>query len=245
MRSEVKRAKDVDRGLAIESKPIETNCSDFLAVLIEDANLHRRMTISTLHTTGQNTEHLEQIVSTEQGCVQKGGHNMLDASREFKNQMDAQKSLPCLLVMLGGKKTNEGNWTLTVRTLYKICRSIYSCITFNLSLSRTMPRTKKSSSNTRHDPLLVQLNEDELEATYGRLSQPGKRKKSKHSSQGNEESGEVVIIHPVILSDSRTLLRLFWIQKHRDAYLSLQGTNKMSCICRKTTMWLKSKTMLK
>ena len=40
MRSEIKRAKNVDGDFAIEPKPIETNCSNFLAVIIEDASLH-------------------------------------------------------------------------------------------------------------------------------------------------------------------------------------------------------------
>jgi essential nuclear protein 1 len=55
-----------------------------------------------------------------------------------------------------------------------------------------MPRTKTAPGKARHDPLLVQLDEDELEEKYGRISQPGKRKKSKHSSNlADEESGEV------------------------------------------------------
>lgn len=54
-----------------------------------------------------------------------------------------------------------------------------------------MPRTKNSSGKVRHDPLLVQLDEDKQEEKYGHLSQPGKRKKSKHSSTKDEASGEV------------------------------------------------------
>ena len=54
-----------------------------------------------------------------------------------------------------------------------------------------MPRTRKTSGKARHDPLLVQLDEDELEAKYGHVSQLGKRKKSKHSKLDDQESGEV------------------------------------------------------
>lgn len=58
-----------------------------------------------------------------------------------------------------------------------------------------MPRAPKSGKS-RHDPLLVQLDDDEVEAKYGRISQPGKRKKSKINA-GEEESGEVNSILPV------------------------------------------------
>ncbi|KAI6046463.1 Bystin-domain-containing protein [Pisolithus marmoratus] len=39
-----------------------------------------------------------------------------------------------------------------------------------------MPRAQKSTAKPRHDPLLTQINEHELIAKYGRVSQPGKRK---------------------------------------------------------------------
>ncbi len=51
-----------------------------------------------------------------------------------------------------------------------------------------MPRTAKGAQKGRHDPLLVQLGNDELEAKYGRLSQPGKRKKfSRNDDEGDSE----------------------------------------------------------
>lgn len=50
-----------------------------------------------------------------------------------------------------------------------------------------MPRATKSGKS-RHDPLLIQLDEDEVEARYGRISQPGKRKKSKKSLDEDESS---------------------------------------------------------
>jgi essential nuclear protein 1 len=58
-----------------------------------------------------------------------------------------------------------------------------------------MPRAQKSGKS-RHDPLLVQLDDDEVEAKYGRISQPGKRKKSRINTS-EEESGEVKSILPV------------------------------------------------
>ena len=58
-----------------------------------------------------------------------------------------------------------------------------------------MPRTIKHSGKSRHDPLHVQLDDDQIEAKYGRLSQPGKRKKSKKPS-GDDEIGEVGVVIP-------------------------------------------------
>lgn len=52
-----------------------------------------------------------------------------------------------------------------------------------------MPRVQKSTKQ-RHDPLLAQLNEDELQAKYGRVTQPGKRQKGRKSSaDDNDEVG--------------------------------------------------------
>jgi hypothetical protein len=42
----------------------------------------------------------------------------------------------------------------------------------------TMPRVQKKSRNS-HNPLIVQLDEDSSYAKYGRVTQAGKRKKSK------------------------------------------------------------------
>ncbi|KAG1773829.1 Bystin-domain-containing protein [Suillus occidentalis] len=54
-----------------------------------------------------------------------------------------------------------------------------------------MPRVQKSVKQ-RHDPLHAQLDVDEAQAKYGRISQPGKRTKRQKSS-GDEESSEVVL----------------------------------------------------
>ncbi|EEB89157.1 hypothetical protein MPER_12782 [Moniliophthora perniciosa FA553] len=53
-----------------------------------------------------------------------------------------------------------------------------------------MPRASKLSGKSRHNPLLVQIDEDELEAKYGRVSEPGRRKKSKKDT---DEDGEAVL----------------------------------------------------
>lgn len=56
-----------------------------------------------------------------------------------------------------------------------------------------MPRTAKGAQKARHDPLLVQLGNDELEAKYGRLSQPGKRKKFSGDDDGGDSEVRCLI----------------------------------------------------
>lgn len=53
-----------------------------------------------------------------------------------------------------------------------------------------MPRAAKPSGKTRHDPLHVQLGEDEQEAKYGKIARPGKRRKSQ-ATVDEEDGGEV------------------------------------------------------
>jgi essential nuclear protein 1 len=93
-----------------------------------------------------------------------------------------------------------------------------------------MPRTHKPSGKSRHDPLLVQLDEDEVEAKYGRISQPGKRKKSRQSSNIDEESSEVksfTVICFICLSlfqailDPKTSRRIFELAKDQQDELEI------------------------
>lgn len=53
-----------------------------------------------------------------------------------------------------------------------------------------MPRAAKPSGKTRHDPLHVQLEEDELHQKYGFVSRPDKRKKARKEDE-NDAGGEV------------------------------------------------------
>ncbi|KAJ3777462.1 Bystin-domain-containing protein [Lentinula raphanica] len=69
-----------------------------------------------------------------------------------------------------------------------------------------MPRVAKPSGKARHDPLLVQLDEDQQEIKYGRVSQPGKRKKSSRKSVLEDENSEVVL-------DPKTSRRVFELAK--------------------------------
>ncbi len=52
-----------------------------------------------------------------------------------------------------------------------------------------MPRVQKPSGKTRHDPLHIQLGEDEQNAKFGKITRPGKRRKSQGVDA--EENGEV------------------------------------------------------
>ncbi|KAH6915219.1 cell adhesion protein byn-1 [Coprinopsis sp. MPI-PUGE-AT-0042] len=65
-----------------------------------------------------------------------------------------------------------------------------------------MPRAQKPSK-PRHDPLHVQLDEDEVNSKYGRISQPGKRKKSKRADQDEDE----------VILDPKTSRRIFELAK--------------------------------
>lgn len=58
-----------------------------------------------------------------------------------------------------------------------------------------MPRASRPGGKSRHDPLLVQLDEDEVAAKYGRISEPGKRKKSR-KSKDNDDEGNTEVISP-------------------------------------------------
>ncbi|KAJ3863659.1 Bystin-domain-containing protein [Lentinula novae-zelandiae] len=79
-----------------------------------------------------------------------------------------------------------------------------------------MPRAIKSSGNTRHDPLLVQLDEDQQKAKYGRVSEPGKRKKNpKNSVQDNEDSAVL---------DPKTSRRILELAKIQQEELDASGT---------------------
>ncbi|KAI0069189.1 cell adhesion protein byn-1 [Artomyces pyxidatus] len=65
-----------------------------------------------------------------------------------------------------------------------------------------MPRAQKPTGKSRHDPLHVEIGEDEVLAKYGDVSKPGKRKKARHSQAGPEEDGETIL-------DPRTSKRIF------------------------------------
>lgn len=84
-----------------------------------------------------------------------------------------------------------------------------------------MPRTTKGAQKSRHDPLLVQLGEDELEAKYGRLSEPGKRKKSRKTDDDEEKKSEVVL-------DPKTSKRIFDLAKVQQDELELPDDDEES-----------------
>ncbi|KAK1229485.1 snoRNA-binding rRNA-processing protein [Marasmius sp. AFHP31] len=74
-----------------------------------------------------------------------------------------------------------------------------------------MPRASKSAGKSRHNPLIAQIGEDELIAKYGTVSQPGKRKKSKKSSEVDEDEEAVL--------DAKTSKRILDLAKDQQREL--------------------------
>ena len=92
-----------------------------------------------------------------------------------------------------------------------------------------MPKAPKPNTKAKHDPLHVQLGEDEVYSKYGRISQPGRRRKSK--AQDDDEEGGDVSPPRVLLVGPKShasFLRLFWIPKPRGVYLSSPAISKRS-----------------
>ncbi|KAI0676769.1 cell adhesion protein byn-1 [Trametes maxima] len=74
-----------------------------------------------------------------------------------------------------------------------------------------MPKAPKASAKSKHDPLHVQLGEDEVYAKYGRVSQPGRRRKSKAKDE-EDEAGEVIL-------DPKTSRRIFELARDQQEEL--------------------------
>ncbi|KAI6004177.1 Bystin-domain-containing protein [Pisolithus albus] len=75
-----------------------------------------------------------------------------------------------------------------------------------------MPRAQKSAK-PRHGPLLNQIHDDELVAKYGRVSQPGKRNKSR-KSRSDDEDGEVIL-------DPKTSRKIFELARDQQDELEV------------------------
>jgi essential nuclear protein 1 len=77
-----------------------------------------------------------------------------------------------------------------------------------------MPRAAaKPTGKSRHDPLLVQLREDEVAEKYGRVSQPGRRKKARNADADAEE-GETAI-------DPKTSRKIFELARDQQVELGV------------------------
>ncbi|OJT13181.1 Bystin [Trametes pubescens] len=74
-----------------------------------------------------------------------------------------------------------------------------------------MPKAPRAPAKAKHDPLHVQLGEDEARAKYGRVSQPGRRKRSK-TNEDEEESGEAIL-------DPKTSRRIFELARDQQEEL--------------------------
>lgn len=75
-----------------------------------------------------------------------------------------------------------------------------------------MPRAAKPSGKSRHDPLYVQLGEDEHVAKYGKVTHPGKRRKSHAEQDDDEEAGEVIL-------DPKTSRKIFELARDQQEEL--------------------------
>ncbi|THG99564.1 hypothetical protein EW026_g2814 [Hermanssonia centrifuga] len=73
-----------------------------------------------------------------------------------------------------------------------------------------MPRVQKPSGKTRHDPLHIQLGEDEQNAKFGKITRPGKRRKSQGVDA--EENGEVIL-------DPKTSRKIFELARDQQEEL--------------------------
>lgn len=83
-----------------------------------------------------------------------------------------------------------------------------------------MPRSSKPSGKTRHDPLHVQLRDDELHEKYGNVSRPGKRAKSRKSTEADQEESEVGMLRRAHGARPHLLSRLFLTPRLRGVSLS-------------------------
>ncbi|KAI0092557.1 cell adhesion protein byn-1 [Irpex rosettiformis] len=81
-----------------------------------------------------------------------------------------------------------------------------------------MPRAAKPTGKTRHDPLHVQLGEDEAEAKYGRISRPGKRRKSRGDDETDETGG--------VILDPKTSRKIFELARDQQEELGEQDEDE-------------------
>jgi essential nuclear protein 1 len=81
-----------------------------------------------------------------------------------------------------------------------------------------MPRAAKSPGKSRHDPLLVQLREDEAHNRYGRVSQPGRRGHKKGRA-GEEDDGDADESAAVL--DTKTSRRIFELARDQQVELGV------------------------
>ncbi|KAI0723470.1 cell adhesion protein byn-1 [Earliella scabrosa] len=75
-----------------------------------------------------------------------------------------------------------------------------------------MPKVPKANAKTKHDPLHVQIGEDETYAKYGRISQPGRRRKSRARDEDEGEGGEAIL-------DPKTSRRIFELARDQQEEL--------------------------
>jgi len=102
-----------------------------------------------------------------------------------------------------------------------------------------MPRTQKPTGKSRHDPLHVDIAADDLFSKYGNVSKPGRRQKSRHGTEQNDEGGGEVCLFPVYLCfnaysypylqtilDSKSSRRIFELARDQQDELDRQAPDE-------------------
>lgn len=132
----------------------------------------------------------------------------------------------------------QGYPILPVLDYFRITSFLGNRIHPDFQFKLIMPRSTKPSGKSRHDPLHVQLDDDELHAKYGRISKPGKRKKSRKSQTEDEENGEVSVIvvsNPLrtlnvqeqVILDPKTSRRIFELAKDQQEELGMPDDDEI------------------
>jgi hypothetical protein len=89
-------------------------------------------------------------------------------------------------------------------------RAILLPTTLSVPRLLAMPRTAKPSGKSRHDPLYVQLGEDDHAVKYGKVARPGKRRKA--AQEDDEENGETIL-------DPKTSRKIFELARDQQEEL--------------------------
>lgn len=91
-----------------------------------------------------------------------------------------------------------------------------------------MPRSQKPTSKSRHDPLHVDIAADELYAKYGNVSKQGRRRKSQHENDNDQEvTSSSLFQHPCTtkitsqpILDPKTSKRIFELARDQQDELN-------------------------
>jgi essential nuclear protein 1 len=69
-----------------------------------------------------------------------------------------------------------------------------------------MPRTLNPTPKSRHDPLHRDIVADDQYAKYGNVSKPGRRKKTRHANEHDEDGSAEVVLSRLVNRPSTVAL---------------------------------------